>query len=252
MTRLPSETWDVVALPEEPAYELNEICAAPGCNRPATENHHIWARSFTKRPEAYWVELIEAGFERKRVPGRVGLCNVHHADITGGIGGHRAMIVYYGGKFYWVDQIAMGVAVNTSHAELVKFSRPLDPQPGPQPMQLTVEGEEVPHDHVVASNGQTTKCPRCKGQGTVVKPEPKPEGEKKEERPKVTWAVRVPKDEREDGYELLEERMVIAVEKLFDAGLIRDKNKGANYYALCFALDFFNQDFDPSTMEEGA
>lgn len=246
MTRLASESWDVVAAPEEPAYELNEVCAVPGCNHVATDNHHIWRRSFIIDSDAYWVRV-----NGTLVPNRVGLCQEHHRHVTGDIGGHKATVMWFAGVFFWVDDRALDKARSSEPSQVAQFSQPLIPQPGARAMQMTIDGDEVPHEHVVAAHGPETKCPRCKGKGTVAKPEPKPEGEKKEERPKVTWAVRVPKDERENGHQLLEERMELAIEKCFDAGLIRDKNKGASYYALLFALDFFNQDFDPKTMEEG-
>ena len=239
MTRLPTETWDVVALPGEPAYELNLQCAAPGCMEPGEEDHHIWPRSFTKDASAYWVSV--KGY---KAPCRVALCNRHHRQITGGIGGHEAHIVYAENHvFYWVsrEELARGEA-----------SMPLLPQPGPGPMQLTVDGVEIPHDHVVGQNGQTTKCPRCKGEGTIVKQEKAAKSEQQEARPKVTWAVRVPKDEREDGYEVLDGLMDGCIDLLVDAKMIRDRNKGANYYALVAALAYFQQNFNPKTMGEGA
>jgi hypothetical protein len=108
-----------------------------------------------------------------------------------------------------------------------------------EPMQTTVDGEEVPHKHVVTAQGVEKPCPKCKGAGKVVE-QPKDESqEQAPPRPKTTWSVRVPKDERENGYELLENLMESAVEKMHAAGLIRDVNKGANYYTLILALRKF-------------
>lgn len=104
-------------------------------------------------------------------------------------------------------------------------------QDGEEPMQSTVDGGEIPHRHVVDANGVEKECPRCHGKGKVVEKQ-KDDLEHAPERKKTTWSVRVPKDERENGYEILESLMEAAVERMHEIGLIRDKNKSANYYTL--------------------
>lgn len=114
-----------------------------------------------------------------------------------------------------------------------------------EPMQTAVTGEEIPHKHVVNARGVEKPCPKCNGKGKVIE-QPKDENlEPAPPRPKTTWSVRVPKDQREDGYEVLEGLIEGTIDLLADAGLIRDRNKGASYYSLVYALAFFQQNFKP-------
>lgn len=82
----------------------------------------------------------------------------------------------------------------------------------------------------------TKPCPKCNGKGKVAE---EPKLEPAPPRNKVTWSVRVPKDERENGYELLEALMEACVGRMVKLELIRDNNKGANYYTLIAALRKF-------------
>lgn len=100
------------------------------------------------------------------------------------------------------------------------------------------DGEE--HQH-----GVEKPCPKCHGKGKIVEQPKDPDQPQAPERKKVTWSVRVPKDEREDGYEVLDSLVDGAVDLLADAKLLRDRNKGANYYSLVYVLAFFQQNFTP-------
>lgn len=177
-------------------------------------------------------------------------------------------------EFFWVTRIQLDsisfpdgddVYMQLFLAALdpeIAGSRLLDPQPGPrgalegaprsaspdadrgatEPMQTTVDGEEVPHRHVVNQQGIEKPCGRCKGTGKIVekeKPESDPDQPQAPARRKVTWSVRVPKDEREDGYELLTTLMEAAAEKAITFGLVRNTNAGGNYYVLLAALRKF-------------
>lgn len=96
------------------------------------------------------------------------------------------------------------------------------------------------------AQGVEKPCSKCRGTGKVVeKPKDETDQPQAASRPKTTWSVRVPKDERENGYEVLEGLLEGTVDLLADAKLIRDRNKGANYYALVYVLSFFAQNFKP-------
>jgi len=111
------------------------------------------------------------------------------------------------------------------------------------PTQMTVDGREEPwqqHTH----DGDVEECGRCKGTGRVKRKPPKEETQAPE-RKKVVYAIRVPKDEQENGYEVLETLLDDAAEKLKVANLLKSVNRGANYYALVYVLSFFAQNFKP-------
>jgi hypothetical protein len=173
MTLLPMESWNIKARPDLPEYELNAVDARPGSDRPATENHHIWRRSFGAGfPEAWWVELEDGTV----VPARVGLSSYSHEKITTG----KAQIVAIQFArlerpvFYWLDEAEIydiAAAGENPYFVADKYGKPLQPQPGSQAvdMQLTVEGEEEPHDsvvgavhtHAAGSVPEGSTCPTC-------------------------------------------------------------------------------------------
>lgn len=73
------------------------------------------------------------------------------------------------------------------------------------------------------------KCPQCK------RPYPK-KRQPQAERPKATFQIRVPRDERENGVQVIEELMQAARE-----ALRRDEHQSWKYYTLVEVLAFFVQ-----------
>lgn len=251
-------------------------CAVPGCTKAATDGHHIWRRSFLAGAFD-WVVVEE--LDSLIVPNKVGLCHDHHMVLDSSIGGQKAFIVAIPAdqpdipesdpviEFFWITRAQYEAAGGSDPYTRLFIAalepdggdRLLDPQPGPRgalegaprsasqdadqgatvPMQTTVDGGEVPHTHVVNENGVEKTCSKCKGRGKVIEKEKDPDQPQAPARTKVTWSVRVPKDERENGYELLTALMESAVERAVELELVRDNNSGANYYVLLAALRKF-------------
>jgi len=67
---------------------VEKTCAAPGCISLSQQAHHIWSRSFLRGQPYDWVQLPSG----RVISNTLGLCMRHHNDVTGGIGGHQAMI----------------------------------------------------------------------------------------------------------------------------------------------------------------
>ena len=80
-------------------YRVGPYCSVPDCGRVAEHAHHIWRRSFTGKAAA-WVVL----WDGKIVGNLTGLCVKHHDQVTGGIGGHEASIIYDDGLFLWESE----------------------------------------------------------------------------------------------------------------------------------------------------
>lgn len=104
---------------------------------------------------------------------------------------------------------------------------------GSEPMQTTIEGKEVPwqeaHQHE-----EEAECPRCHGAGKI-KRKPKNELEELPARPKATVSIRVPKDELENGAEVLTALFEALVEKYVEVGRLKTAKSGT-YYALVDTL----------------
>lgn len=233
MTKLPWPSWAVRAVEGE-AYVLNDFCAVCQAGMtPFLEKHHIWRRSFIIDKDAWWVELEDG----RLVPNLVNLCSECHRLVTT----NQAHIVLYdteGGLiFNWVQ----------GHE-----NKPLDPQPGPRgdgsgqaavgnqadgpvAMQQTIDGSEKDHYEVCDEHqGTEETCSRCRGTGRVKRRVRQDKEEKA--RPKVTWSVRVPRDERENGHEVLTQLIDACVEQDVERGELREANSGARYYVLVRAL----------------
>src|SRR4051812_45303724 len=96
MTLAPSSDFGIRGI-EGKRYELNAMCAAPGCNERAVHGHHLWPRSFLRGQPQDWVQTPDGLV----IGNKVGLCVEHHGDVTGDVGGHRARITFIAGCFWW-------------------------------------------------------------------------------------------------------------------------------------------------------
>jgi hypothetical protein len=157
MTRLPMEFWGIKPRPDLPAYELNAVDARPGSGATATDDHHIWRRSFGKDfRESWWVELATG----EVVPNRVGLSQESHALVTSGA--HMIVAAHTGERtvFYWMSPEAIKKAKErgeTPYGAAVRFGAPLYPQPGPPAEEAVV----VEHEHRAGEVPAGSTCPTC-------------------------------------------------------------------------------------------
>lgn len=169
-------------------YPVNERCAHPECNEPATV-HHIFPRSMTKS-DSYFVEILPPEVTLrgtgKVIPHAVGLCGSGTAGHHGDVEEHRAWIKYEDGEFVWYDRL-QGLDGGDPGTFAWERLGPLNPQPG------QLEGKR--------------KRPRFKGE---------------KRRKRKTISFRVPDDEQEEGAAFWDEVIDIGRELLFHTGLIEE------------------------------
>lgn len=201
MTRLPHENWSVKGVHDE-RYKVGPLCCVKGCGRTADHAHHLWRRSFLGADFA-WVELWDGVV----VQNLVGLCWRHHQEVTE----NRTEIRYLDdGYFYYLRGGA-------------DYGSLLDPQPLRAPLR---QGASGPRE---STEGSAERCPTCgKSKRRGLPPGPK--------RPKAQWAVHVPKDEREDGAEVLDTLLLSIAEKRG-----RADHASWRYFTLVEALAFAAQ-----------
>lgn len=211
MTKIPTESWDITGLDGEdfPPYRVAQPCAVPGCRRPVDHTHHIVRRSFLGGPFD-WVRMPD-GVE---IGNLTGLCYLHHEDVTV----NRTDVTYDDGVYYWK-------------------TAPLDPQPPlnkltPTAVAVHAHSNDMPHDREV--------CPTCKRK----MPKEKIETPEEDKKPRATWAVSVPMEERENGADVLDELLEAARDKLDDAGISYSTSTKAKYHVLALSLGLFIQHFD--------
>jgi hypothetical protein len=224
LTKLPTESQDIQGI-EGPEYKTGPYCAAPGCYKIAEHAHHIVRRSFLTG-DFKWVRMPD-GVE---IGNLVGLCVPHHQQITDNI----TEIQYEDGSFYWVEADPSGWTgkgvPNTAFAtEDLLVRKPLATQP---PTKGVVVEE---HEHTY-----TEERPICPGCGRMM-PKPKIETPSEDKKPRGTWAVSVPADERENGAEVLDELLNAARDELDKAGISYGKGNRVKYYQLSTALALFVQ-----------
>jgi hypothetical protein len=169
---------------EGKAREVDPICCVPGCISRSQQGHHLWARSYLRGQPYEWVRLPSG----RVISNKVGLCLRHHADVTGGVGGHRAMIRMESDEtLIWLES----VEGDWHHMGL------LAPQPWSEtPVEVKSEAisKELSHSHL--NPGQT--CEHC----GYTRPKTRAKGLPK--RPVKTWSLLVP-DDVEIGAEILDE-----------------------------------------------
>jgi hypothetical protein len=155
-------------------YPSNKVCSHPECAHDADDQHHIFARSQIAG-DSYFVEITDpADGTVAVIPHVTGLCRAHHGDVEE----HRAWIRLEEGVFNWYDR-------------------------GPS-FAVTENWAGIMVEHEVGGHNWHLVGPLNPQPGSV---EHKPKRKKRAQQParkKAVYSIRVPKDEAEDGYEVLD------------------------------------------------
>lgn len=219
MTLLPSESWDVKIL-ELPRYAVGPRCCVPGCDKLADHAHHLWRRSFTGRP-ATWVRIGNTTFGNL-----VAICFEHHEQVTRNAAWIRMVDDFEGWTFTW----------NTLEMDGWVAHGPIEPQPplngvlGPAPISAP---EKPGEEHTVERGEELPPCPTC---GHKRRATPKVDLPPGERRPRVSWTISVPKDERENGADVLDTLLAESAKILG-----RDEHVSWKYFTAVEALAAFVQ-----------
>lgn len=207
MTKIPLEDRAVTGQ-EGPSYDLNFMCAAPGCDQLGTETHHIWRRSFLIGDYA-WVQLPDG----RLLGNLVRLCNFHHRQITV----NAAWINFEDDQFFWTD--------------MINASQPLSWQPPWADLDKPVVAPNPPEEKTEASHDGS--CPTCH------RPLPHAKSDAEPVRVRRTWSITVPMDERENGAETLDALLEAAREEMAKAGLPYGDEAAVRFFVLSGALGLF-------------
>lgn len=245
MTRLPAEAQRISYAPEElPDYAMPLTCAHPFCNFKAEPGgHHVVRRSYTqgKGPQDY------ISIDGEVLPNKVGLCRAHHQMLTE----NRALILFEAHTWCWYENdrlvgtlgplpLTEGVAAGWAADALGEREPDKEGALRAASRSTNSEGQAtlptagyelspaVPAPSEPPAGGASDPdapriCPTC-GR----KP-PKPKSELEPARPKATWSIKVPVDERENGYALLNDLLEQCQEELGREGQPK-------YYALLEVL----------------
>lgn len=205
MTRSPLRSPEIKGVEGEP-YELNALCAAPGCRQPSEDPHHLFRRTALGGP-FWWVELTP-GLTTGNV---VGLCRKHHDMITT----DAAWITFEDDIYTWSTLFDASVMLDA------------------QPPRLADSGLKIqPEKSESVLNGT---CPTC------LRPLPHKHPKREPARIRRTWSLTVPKDERENGAEMLDTLLEEARKELARAGLPYGNEEAAKYFVLSSSLALFVQ-----------
>lgn len=223
-------------------YELNKVCAHPFCNVSTKDTHHLFRRQ--GHPDADWVYVDLPDIGWRYLPTKVGLCRHHHDDVSGGVGGHKAWIRWIEPEhlFGWLEARPDDDQTNTDNWELIGYLDPHPPLDGrlqPPAQEPSIERGSSNSPGVPPSSGALPvhshepsdgKCQTC-GQRL-----PKPKDPNAKPRQKRTFSIAVPKDQQEDGLEVIESLLEPIAEKLG-----RKDHASWKYFTLVEALAFVNQ-----------
>lgn len=229
MTKRPIESHDVEGF-DGPAYDLNILCAAPGCLERADDTHHVWRRSFLGGPFTY-VKLPDDS----TLGNIIGLCRKHHIQVTD----DAAWITWENSQLCWTtdNQVTLPLAFQPPHA-LGEVRTP--------PSELIPEAalDSTLDDVLTTDLTQTVvhenECPTCHQPF----PKPKVERQKEEKRPRRTWSITVPVDQRENGAETLDTLLEEARLEMAKAGIAYGGDDSTRWAVLAGALGLFITHFD--------
>lgn len=162
------------------AFERTTHCENPTCSNGGDEGHHLFRKSDLKA-DYKWVYVVEIG---KQVKNIAYLCNECHRRVT-----DNEVWISLGDDaiFRWHERDSSGE---------------------------WDEGEALFGGHDTASEATPGEpCPTCKRKVPV------PNAPNQPARKRTTWAIYVPKDEQENGAELLDTLLEQAAEKLVELGV---------------------------------
>lgn len=219
MTLSPSEDRNITGV-DGPKYELNTVCAVPGCGQSGRlERHHLWRKSDVIG-DKWWVQIGD-----KLVGNCIGLCHHHHVAITDNI----CRIVFDGMVFTWKDPTLGSMELLWQPPSQVTDLEP-------RTYKINEDnslGERVEHNHTDVPPGEV--CPTCYRKVPVQK--------EKVEGPKLrkTWCIAVPEDLWEDGAEVLGTLLEEARKEMANAGLAYGEADVVKYHVLATVLGLFVQ-----------
>lgn len=202
--------------PEYEKYKVGPVCSVPGCVRLSDHAHHVVRRSFLAGDYA-WVRMPD----KIEIGNLVGLCWRHHKDITE----NQEQITYDKGKFFWTD----GVPLKTQPPKHTVGDDILLPN-----IPVLAESE-LGIGHVLVEGHDPEICPTCKRRI----PRPKIDTQMEEKKPRATWGIAIPVDARENGYQVLDELLEAAREKLDAAGISYGTSSKVRYHILTATLGIF-------------
>lgn len=220
MTLIPFVNHSEIRAADGPDYKVASVCAHPKCHKFTDHAHHIVRRSFIGG-DVKWVE-----YKGKLIENLVGLCYSHHEEVTK----NEAFIFWdeLNSAFVWYDQpdeepgLLIGRLSTGLGCDYIR-----------DPKDLL----DNAHQHFDGP-ASTDKCETCK------RPLPRPKDKKEQARPRRTWAVTVPVDERENGAEVLDSLMD-ECRKIFG----HDESKTVRYFTLTQALALVVQHADRMALD---
>jgi hypothetical protein len=229
MTLSPSEDRRVQGL-NGPPYELNLICAVPGCDESyLLERHHLWRRS-ALGGDKWWVRTHDGVLHGNCV----NLCHDHHGMVTDNV----ARISYKGGDFFWQDPLTPKMILlwqppTSLPKDDVDDREDADgEQKKDDPDLLLVE--HLGAHHVLSPHHEPDVCPTC------LRKLPQPRSENFEEKKvRKTWSVAVPMDAWENGAETIDVLLRESHVELNKLGLPYGEGRTVKYYILTAALGMF-------------
>jgi len=175
---------------EGKARPVEATCAAPGCISLSQQGHHLWSRAYLRGQPYDWVRLPSG----RVISNVIGLCMRHHNMVTGGVGGHQAMIRLEPDEtFIWLTPDTGDINQPVWVHEGLLHPQPWSETPiDTEPARAT---RSAAHAHPDLAPGET--CPSCH----YTRPLPRPAGPKRKTK---TYSMLVP-DDAEIGADVLDE-----------------------------------------------
>jgi len=228
MTRLPTARRDVRGV-DGPPYDLNAVCAVPLCFESNLERHHIWRRSELVGAHN-WVIFPDGDLA---VGNEVGLCHWHHEAVTK----NAAWIRFDEDNevFTWESILTPQVALQWQ-PPVVKRSEVAEYQTEHE-IKDTFDQPEAVITNVTNGKSNPHICPSCKRP----LPAPKIDNGSEPKRPRRTWSVTVPMDERENGAATLDALLEASRDEMAKAGLPYGETEAVKFFVLTAALGLFVQ-----------
>jgi hypothetical protein len=179
-------------------YPTPTTCQAPGCINQAAHKHHAWSRTaLRKRGGGGWAAVVDTQ-TGEVIKNLVALCNFHHALLHSA----HAELVWAADEdpptFWWVPAGEGAAPLRGSFLLGEHHSSPgvalaEEGRTDGEAVQGASAGAAPPSSHLHPGE----KCPTCERRI------PAPREKTEKPRNKAKWAMHVPKDQQENGIEVL-------------------------------------------------
>jgi len=221
-------------------YKVGPTCAVIGCPKFADHAHHVFSRALMAG-DFNWIRLHDGTDIGNLIP----ICHTHHDELTE----NKARIWIDDPEYtmYWddMDPFSKNQPLKWQPPKIKKEEQPEKPVASAELLAELGVSQKIRHpgnpehfgEHL---NDGTLKVPRCESCGRPWRKRRDYNNNPEEKKLRGTFGISIPIEERENGFEVLEDLIESCRGKLEEYGLEWGHGYKNRYHLVCTVLGLFS------------